>query len=152
MTINNKLESIAFIRNHKLNTFPEELFHKGEEKKVLEFINKYTAKYYAIRSKDEIKCLNNDYKVVEKDVLTKSNEFNLFTINVSSYNYTDNLLLIGDIMIKKDKSLYLIASTNKNYTGRMAEENPDYNLDTDIFDKRLNKIPGFKYIFEYIYI
>ena len=55
MEINTKLESISFIKNNKLNTFPEKLFHKGDGKKVLEFLNEYPAKFYAIRSKEKTK-------------------------------------------------------------------------------------------------
>ena len=150
MEINTKLESISFIKNNKLNTFPEKLFHKGDDKKVLEFLNEYPANFYAIRSKEKTKCLNNDYKVPVENVINKVKEFNLYTINVSSYNYSDNLILIGDVMIKHDNSVWLIASCNKNYTGRMAEQNPDFNISTDIFDNKLNEIPGFDLTYKYI--
>ena len=150
MQINNKLESIKYIKDKKLNQFPEKLFHSGDDSKIINFLSNYPAKYYAIRSKEKVKCLNNDYKVAKEEVLQKAKQFDLFTINVSSYNYTDNLLLIGDIMIGSNKAVWLIASTNKNYTGRMAEENPDFNISTDIFDKKLNDIPGFDLIYDYI--
>lgn len=32
----------------------------------------------------------------------------------------------------------------------MAEKNPDFNYHTDIFDKKLNHIPGFDIIYNYI--
>ena len=150
MQINSKLESIRYIKDKNLNQFPTKLFHCGEDKKIIDFLNNYPAKYFAIRSKEKVRCINNDYKVAMKDVLSKTKQFNLFTINVSSYNYIDNLLLIGDIMIGSNNSVWLIASTNKNYTGRMAEKNPDFNISTDIFDKKLNDVPGFDLIYDYI--
>lgn len=54
IVIKNKLESIKKIKELKLNTFPEALFKKGEEDKVLDFVNKYNADYYAIRDKSKI--------------------------------------------------------------------------------------------------
>lgn len=45
MKINNKIESIEKINELKLNRFPEQLFMRGEESKVLRFIDKYSAKY-----------------------------------------------------------------------------------------------------------
>ena len=150
MQINSKLESIEYIKDKKLKQFPEQLFHSGDDKKIIDFLNNHPAKYYAIRSKEKVKCLNNDYKVAMEDVLQKTKQFDLFTINVSSYNYIDNLILIGDIMIGSNNNVWVIASTNKNYTGRMAEQNPDFNISTDIFDNKLNEIPGFDLIYKYI--
>ena len=150
MQIKNKLESIKHIKEQKLNQFPEQLFHSGEDEKIIMFLNNYPAKYYAIRSKEIVKCLNNDYKVPVQNVIEKAKQFDLFTINVSSYNYTNNMILIGDIRIGSDNSVWLIASTNKNYTGRMAEQDPDFNYSTNIFDKHLNNVSGFDYLYAYI--
>ena len=55
MKINNKIESIKMIEELKLNKFPEKLFKKGDEEKVIEFINEYPAEYYAIRDKSKPK-------------------------------------------------------------------------------------------------
>lgn len=77
-------------------------------------------------------------------------KFNLFTINVSSYNYVSDFVLIGDIRIGKNSEVWFIGSTNPNFTGKMAEQYPDFNYSTDIFDKRLNNIPKFDLIYSYI--
>lgn len=98
MEINNKIESIEKIKELTLNKFPEELFKENEEEKVKQFIEKYPAKYYAIRDKSKAKGI---FKLkVEKDkVLDNIKEYKLFTINVSSINYNKNQLLVGEIEI-----------------------------------------------------
>lgn len=150
MKIRNKLESLEFVKSRKLNTFPEKLFSKDETDKVLKFLEEYPAKYYAVRSKEIVGCKKNNFKVKKNDVIEEIKNFNLFTINVSSYNYTSNLILIGDIMIGKNNEVWFIGSTNPNFTGKMAEKYPDFNYSTNIFDKQLNTIPGFDLIYEYI--
>lgn len=54
MQINNKLESIKLIRDLKINSFSEELFCKGDDEKVISFLDENLAIFYAIRSKDEV--------------------------------------------------------------------------------------------------
>lgn len=150
MQVRNKQESIEIIKEKKLNSFPEKLFHQNQEKEILAFLNEYPAKYYAIRSKDIIGYKHNNYKVLKEDVLKEAKKFNIFTINVSSYNYSKNLILIGNVMIGHNNEVWLTCSTNQNYTGRMAEEFPDFNISTNIFDNKLNDIPSFDLLYKYI--
>lgn len=150
MQVRNKLESIKIIKEKKLNTFPEKLFKKGEEEKIRKFLKKYPAEFYAIRSKEIVGCKKNNFKVPYNHVLEEVKQFNLFTINVSSYNYISSFVLIGDIMISRNNNVWFIGSKNRNYTGKMAESNPDFNYNTNIFDKKLNSIPSFDLIYSYI--
>lgn len=150
MLIKNKLESIRIIKELKLNSFPEKLFKKGDINEIKEFLENYPADYYAIRSKEIVGCKDNNFKVPVTDVFTEINKFNLFAINVSSYNYTSNLILIGDIRIGSKNEVWFIGTTNPNFTGKMAEKYPEFNYSTDIFDKRLDKIPDFDLIYDYI--
>ena len=149
MIIKNKLESIKKINELCLNKFPEELFRSGEEIKVQEFLEKYPAKFYAIRDKSKA-CGTFKLKVSSEDVLTEIKDYNLFTINVSSYNYVENQLLVGEINILANGEVYLILSIDPTASVRDAIRNPDFNLKTNIFDKRLNEIPYFDYVFQYI--
>ncbi|MCI8347739.1 MAG: hypothetical protein HFJ12_07360 [Bacilli bacterium] len=150
MIVSNKLESIKLIKELKLNSFPEKLFHRDEIDEVKKFLLKYPAEFYAVRSKEIINCKENNFKVSKDDVLNEIKKHNLFTINVSPYNYIDNFVLIGDIKIGKNNDVWFIGSTNLNFTGKMAEQNPDFNFSTDIFDKKLNKVPRFDLIYSYI--
>lgn len=148
--IKNKLESIERINELGLNKFPEMLFHKGEDEKVLEFIKSNPAEYYAIRDKSKARGVFK-LKVLKDDVLSEVSDYDLYTINVSSANYSDNQVLVGEIEILSSGDVYAILSTKKGYSVRDAITDADFNLKTDIFDdKTLNEIPYFDYLYSYI--
>ena len=89
MIIKNKIESINTINKLNLNRFPEQLFTKSEENQVKDFIEKYPAKYYAIRDREKSGGLFK-LKVNQDKVLDEIKDYNLFSINVSSANYEKN--------------------------------------------------------------
>ena len=149
MIIRNKLDSIKKISELNLNKFPEQLFKENEEEKVKEFLQKYPAKYYAIRDKSKAGGIFK-LKVDYNKVLDEIKDYNLFTINVSSANYIDNQLLVGEIEFLSNDEVYAILSLDKGASVRDALSNPTFNLKTDIFDKKLNKIPYFNMIYQYI--
>ena len=149
MIIKNKLESINKINELKLNKFPEMLFKQNEVEKVQEFIEKYPAKFYAIRDKSKSGGMFK-LKVEFNKVLDEIKGYNSFTINVSSANYTDNLLLVGEIEFLSNGEVYAILSVDPTASVRDALVNPTFNLKTNIFDKRLNEIPYFDYVYQYI--
>lgn len=149
--IKNKLESIKKIKEIKLNTFPEQLFKKGEEDKVLEFINKYPADYYAIRDKSRF-CGTFKLKVEKSNILKEIKDYELYTINVSSINYAENQIMEADIEIKRNGDIYVTISKNAESVIRDNIKDAYISLKTDIFDdKTLNKIPEFDYIYSYLY-
>lgn len=148
--INNKLESIAMIKELGLNKLNEEIFNKNEYDKVVKFIENNPCEYYAIRDKSKAGGMFK-LKVKAADVLEEIKDYQLFTINVSSANYRDNQLLVGEIQILKNGEVYAILSTNQDYSVRDAIRDPEFNIKTDIFDDvTLKKIPYFDYMFEYI--
>lgn len=149
MFITNKLESIKKINELGLNKFPEQLFSGNDTEKVKEFLRKYPAKYYAIRDKSKAGGIFK-LKVANEDVLSEIKGYSLFTVNVSSANYVENQLLVGEIEVLSDGRIYTILSTNSSYSVRDALQNPSFNLSTDIFDKKLDKIPYFDMIYSYI--
>ena len=149
MFIKNKLESMKKISELGLNKFPEQLFKAGEQEKVKEFLTCYPAQYYAIRDKSKAGGIFK-LKVAANDVLAEINHYDLFTINVSSANYVENQLLVGEIQILSNGEVYATLSVDPTASVRDALRNPTFNLKTDIFDKKLNKIPHFDLIYEYI--
>lgn len=149
MVIKNKLESISKINELKLNKFPEMLFKEKEETKVQKFIDEYPAEFYAIRDKSKAGGTFK-LKVDYNKVLDEIKGYNLFTINVSSANYVDNQLLVGEIEFMSNGEVYAILSIDPTASVRDALANPTFNLKTDIFDNKLNKIPHFDYIYQYI--
>lgn len=150
MKITNKIESTNKIKMLKINKFPEEIFKQGETEKVKAFLKKYPVPFYAIRDK---KKSGGVFKLkVEADkVLEEIEDYNLFSINVSSANYSDSQLLAGEIEFLSNGEVYATLSTNPTDSARSALINPDFNIKTDIFDDNtLKKIPHFDYIYNYI--
>jgi len=62
----------------------------------------------------------------------------------------DNQLLVGEIEFLSNGEVYAILSVDPTASVRDALSNPSYNLKTDIFDKKLNNIPHFDLIYQYI--
>jgi hypothetical protein len=89
-------------------------------------------------------------KATSKDVLKACKSLQVFTVNVSSYNYKDHQLLVGTILIKENDEIYLTVSNNKDYSIRDAEKNPDYNCVIFLDDKRIKHINGLSDIIDYI--
>ena len=59
-------------------------------------------------------------------------------------------LLVGEIEFLSNGEVYAILSVDPTASVRDALSNPSYNLKTDIFDKKLNNIPHFDLIYQYI--
>lgn len=149
MKIKNKIESMNIINKKKLNKFPEAFFKENEEDKIKRFLKKYPATYYAIRDKSTARG-NFKLKVKAEDVIKETKKYKTFTINVSSFNYIENQILNGDIAFFKNGDVYVYLSSHKEATGREEDIPYEYNYKTNIFDKRLNEIPYFDYIYNYI--
>lgn len=76
--------------------------------------------------------------------------YDLFSINVSSANYVDNQILVGEIELLSNNEVYATLSVDSTASVRDALKKPTFNLKTDIFDSQLNKIPGFDFLYNYI--
>lgn len=149
MIIRNKFESIKKINELSLNKFPEQLFAENEEEKVQKFLDSHPADYYAIRDKSKAGGTFK-LKVACDKVLEEIKEYDLFTINVSSANYVDNQILVGEIEFLSNGEVFAILSIDPTASVRDALRNPTFNLKTDILDKKLNEIPYFEFVYQYI--
>jgi len=149
MKIKNKLESYNKIIELGLNRFPEKIFKANQIREVKDFINQYPANYYAIRDKSQAGGIFK-LAVKQEDVLNEIDGYKLFSINVSSFNYMDNQLLVGEICIS-GYDVNAILSTNSKYSVRDTLRNPDFNFITSIFDdETLNNVPYFDNVYKYI--
>jgi len=149
MRIYNKIDSYNKIIELGLNRFPERIFNSSQISEIESFVNRYPAKYYAIRDKSKAGGVFK-LKVESQDILKEVSDYDLFSINVSSFNYVENQLLVGEILIV-NSSVNAILSTNPTYSVRDAIKNPDFNLMTTIFDSKiLDKIPCFDEVYKYI--
>jgi len=150
LRIFNKIESVEYIRKLKLNAFPERLFKKGDEKDLISFLDAHPVKYYAIRDKTKMNSSKFTLNATKEEVLILCKEMEKYTVNISSHNYRDNQVIVGEIQIKPDEQLYLIASSNPNHSLRDAYQEPTYNMVTYLNDAKLKKIDGLNIIIEYI--
>lgn len=149
MKISNKLESVNKINELKLNRFPEAIFKSGEDEKVKKFLEEYPTTYYAIRDKSKAGGVFK-LKVNYDKVLEEIKEYNLFSINVSSANYVDNQLLVGEIEFLSNGEVYATLSIDPSASVRDALISPTFNLNTYIYDKKVNRIPHIDIIYKYI--
>lgn len=150
-TSKNKLDSLRLIDELKLNKFPEKFFTKFDNAEIEKFILEYPAEFYAVRDKSKAGSNLHRLKVSPSELAKYVKQMELFTINVSSANYAKNQLCVGEIIIKSDMTLSVILSNNPEFSLRDAYKFPDYNLKTNIYDKRLNSIAGLDLVIDYIF-
>lgn len=147
--IANKMESVEMIKALNLNRFPETTFLDKNEEKIMSFLKEYPAEYYAIRDRSRAGGVFR-LKVFYDKVLEEIQEYNVFSINVSSANYVDNQLLVGEIEFLSNGEVYATLSLDSSASVRDALARPNFNLKTDIFDKRLRRIPHFDFVYDWI--
>jgi hypothetical protein len=150
MKSENKIESINLILKLKLNTFPERLFLEYNPNSIEEFIKEFTAEFYAVRDKSFSMSPKSRLAVPYNEVIDYCKCLNKFSINVSSYCYRNNQICVGEIRIYKNMGIEYIVSNNPSYSLRDCYTNPDFNGQTNIYDKKINKIPGLNEIIDYI--
>ena len=149
MIIKSKTDSSKMIEELKLNKFSEEIFSRNEINKINKFIKNNPADFYAIRDKTKFGGIFK-LKVPTNKIFEEIKEYDLFSINVSSANYVDNQLVVGEIEFLKNGDVYATISLDRKASVRDAINKPDINIKTNIFDKKLNEIPDFDYIYKYI--
>ena len=52
----------------EIKFFPEKIFYRGQQDEVSNFLEEYTAKFYAVRSKEIVGCKDNNFKELKNDV------------------------------------------------------------------------------------
>ena len=127
----------------------DKIFKSNEKERIEGFIKNNPAQFYAIRDKSKAGGIFK-LKVAADKVLDEIDGYSLFSINVSSANYVDNQLLVGEIEINSNGEVSAILSLDPTASVRDAIRNPDFNFKTNIFDKKLSSIPNFDYIYKYI--
>ena len=75
------------------------------------------------------------------------------TIAVSFRPYKEDIVLLGDIIVKREGGTEMVditARDDEEATHRNIYENPKYNLHASLEDDRLWKLPGFSKLMRYI--
>jgi len=153
MIIKNKKQSIAKIKELGLNYFNEEVFNVHDLDKIKEFFDNNIVKEYCMRDPDATNGKFFFVKNYEEAFEKLDNYKENVTICVSSNEYDDDIVLLGDIKVKRDYTgdiVDITARTDKDADHRNIYENPEYNLHTNLEDNRVWNIPGFSQIIRYI--
>ena len=149
--IRNKLESLQAIKNLKLNQFPEIFLDSLDEAKINKWLLENKAEYYTIRDKITPASPKHNPAAKFDEVINfcKENKMEKFTVSVSSHNYRDNKVCVGEVMIHDEVIDYII-SNNPNYIIRDVYKDFDYNGTASLFDRKLKYIKGLQEALDYI--
>ena len=147
--IKTKKESRDAIISLNLNTVPEIFIEKRETDKMQEFFDSYKEELYILRDADRSSSRYEYIKCYE-ECLEKSQLFSGRIILAVSINTYKEKVLLGAIEVGSDNSIKLCATENKNLDHRTMYAGAEYNFETDIFDKKLSRIPGFDDIYGYL--
>jgi len=153
MIIKTKKESIEKIKDLGLNYFQEEIFGVKDLDKIENFFNKNQANEYCLRDPERTNGKFFFIKNFEECKEKLKSYKNLVTVCVSSNEYDEDIVLLGDIKVTKEFSgeiIDLTARTDKDADHRNIYKNPEYNLHTDLNNDVIWNVPGFSKLIRYI--
>ena len=153
MIVKNKKESIQKIKELNLNHFKEDVFGVKDEEKIKEFFMENPASEYCLRDPEKTSGKFFFVKSFDECLKKLKNYKNYVTICVSANEYDEDIVLLGDIKVKKEFGndvVDITARTDKNADHRNIYENPEFNLHTNLEDDKLWNIPGFSKLIRYI--
>ena len=148
--IYNKIESAKWIKNLKLNILPEKIFFSYNKEEILKFLESYPVKYYAIRDKSLAMSKIHQLAVPYDEVCNYCEKLKMFSINVSSINYSYCQICCGELIIDDSGNINCILSNNPKFSLRDCYSNPDFKGQLSIFDNKFKDINGFEEIVNYI--
>lgn len=146
--IHTKEESKNFIISHGLNHVPEIFLLPEDDASAKLFFQENPAELYVIRSADHSSA-NYEYIGNFKEYQQARRNFSGRIILAVSVNSFQNKILLGAIEIL-EHTVRFCATENKALDHRTMYNGAEYNFETDIFDKKLNRIPEFDYLYQYL--
>ncbi|MBQ8444165.1 MAG: hypothetical protein IJX25_02300 [Clostridia bacterium] len=151
--IKDKKDSINKIKQMGLNHFPQDVFEVSDIEGIEDFFNDFPADEYVLRSTNKT---NGNFFYV-KDLSQAKEKLPLFedevTISVSMRGYQEDIVLLGDITVKRDgmsEMVDITARDDEEANHRNIYENPKYNLHASLESDKLWAIPGFSKLMRYI--
>ncbi|HIU51828.1 MAG TPA: hypothetical protein IAB70_04300 [Candidatus Merdicola faecigallinarum] len=148
--IYNKLESAELIEKLNLNVLPQKMFKVNGVQDVEGFLDSHPAQFYSIRDNVKSNSKNRNHKASKEDILNSYQKFDICTVGVSQFNYIDNQVLTGNILIDEKGNVTIEGTNEKCDSAREAVNNAKYHINTDIFDKKLKYINGAYDIIDYV--
>lgn len=148
-TARTKEESRDLIKKLGLNTVPEIFVNKNHLVEIRNFFKENKAELYVIRHANKT---NAHYSYVKKyeEYLQVKDDFLEDIIVAVSVNAYKNKILLGAIEVDNDL-IRICATINEKLDHRtMYDGSAEFNFETDIFDKKLNKIPQINFLLLYV--
>lgn len=132
-----------------LNCVPEIFVDKSDKKSMIEFFSKNIEDLYIVRDAEHSSSTYYYVHTVE-ECFEKAQCFSGRVIVAVSINTYKNKVLLGAVEID-GVAVRICATTNEKLDHRtMYNGEAEFNLSTDIFDKRLSEIPEFDFLYNYI--
>ncbi len=148
--IKTKKESLEWIKKKNLNYFFETIFETGFSlEDVKNFLDAHNEKFFILRDKSGSggKAY---YKLTKEEVFAHIYEYDSFSLDVASLNYQENILLIGEVLLKKDMMLTYSVSTNKGSNQRVFLE-PSFFGEVNLLYEKPTKIPSLDKVVDYLF-
>lgn len=146
----NKLQSAELIQKLNLNVLPQKMFKVQGVEEVEGFLEEHPAQFYSIRDNVKSNSKNRTHKASKQEILEVYKKFDICTVGVSQYNYIQDQVLTGNIIIDDKGNVTIEGTDEKCDSVREAVNNAKYRVCTDIFDKKLKYIHGAYDIIDYI--
>ncbi|WP_251617154.1 hypothetical protein [Pumilibacter muris] len=144
-----KEESRELIKKLGLNTVPEIFVNKNRLNKIRNFFQENRSELYVIRHSNKT---NAHYAYVKsyEEYLNVKGDFSNDIIVAVSVNAYKNKIILGAIQVENDL-IRICATTDEKLDHRtMYNGSAEFNFETDLCDKRLNKIPQIDFLLLYI--
>ena len=151
--IKDKRDSIIKLKQMGLNTFTVDVFETSDVEGIKTFFENNPAEEYILRSTIKAQGRFFFVKSFEEAVALLPNYDQEVTIAVSFRPYKEDIVLLGDIIVKRESGTEMVditARDDEEATHRNIYEEPKYNLHASLEDDRLWKIPGFSKLMRYI--
>lgn len=153
MIIKTKRESVFKMKELKLNYFDEDVFDVKDIKSIEKFFERTNADEYCMRDPDHTSGKVVFVKNLDECKNELKNYKGFVTICVSANDYAEDIVLLGDIKVKREygnDTVDLTARTDSEATHRNIYENPQYNIHSNLEDDKLWNVPGFSKLMGYI--
>ncbi len=146
----NKLESSELINKLNLNVLPQKMFKVEAGSEIEDFLQNHPAQFYSIRDNVKTNNPNRTHKASKDEILNIYKKFDICTVGISQYNYIENQVLTGNIVVDSKGNVTIEGTDQKCDSARDAVNNAKYHINTDIFDKKLKYIHGAYDIIDYV--
>ena len=153
ITIKDKKDSVYKMKQLDLSHFPQDVFEVEDRQAIKEFFEKYPAEEYVLRSPEKASGKFFFVKSYEDAERFLDNYEEEVTISVSMRTYKEDIVLLGDIMVKREGGMEIVdisARDDENANHRNIYSEPQYNFHTSLEDDRLWRLPGFSKLMRYI--